>query len=93
MEKAEQLFHTSYKTFRHEDDTTLSRAPEWSLPVPSHEHIDGTQPMTSFFRPKCGLFSPKQNSAFQSMDLEERVAVAKRDAAAEVTRALSTFVR
>lgn len=52
IEKAESLLRTSYKTFRHADGTTMSRAPEWSLPAHLHEHIDVVQPTTSFFRVK-----------------------------------------
>lgn len=51
IEKAEELLQTSYKTFRHHDGSTVSRAPEWSLPNHLHEHIDVVQPTTSFFRP------------------------------------------
>lgn len=50
VEKAERLLQTSYSVFEHEDGATLSRAPEWSLPVHLHEHIDVVQPTTSFFR-------------------------------------------
>ncbi|KAK4545880.1 hypothetical protein LTR36_002444 [Oleoguttula mirabilis] len=51
IEKAEELLQTSYSSFRHSDGSTVSRAPEWSLPVHLHEHIDVVQPTTSFFKP------------------------------------------
>lgn len=51
VEKAEQLLQTTYSVFKHRDGSTISRAPEWSLPVHLHEHIDVVQPTTSFFRP------------------------------------------
>lgn len=52
IEKAEELFQTSYSTFKHRDGSTVSRAPEWSLPAHLHEHIDVVQPTTSFFKPE-----------------------------------------
>ncbi|KAF1991424.1 tripeptidyl-peptidase 1 precursor [Aulographum hederae CBS 113979] len=51
IEKVESLLQTKYSTFKHKDGTTVSRAPEWSLPGHLHEHIDVVQPTTSFFRP------------------------------------------
>lgn len=51
VEKVEQLLETTYLVFKHEDGSTLVRAPEWSLPENLHEHIDVIQPTTSFFRP------------------------------------------
>lgn len=51
IEKAEELLQTSYSTYEHADGSTISRAPEWSLPMHLHEHIDVVQPTTSFFRP------------------------------------------
>ena len=53
VEKAEQLLQTSYSRFRHEDGTTITRAPEWSLPLHLYEHIDVVEPTTSFFRPQA----------------------------------------
>ena len=53
IEKAEELLQTSYKTYKHSDGSTISRAPEWSLPVHLHEHIDVVQPTTSFFHPEA----------------------------------------
>ena len=58
IEKAEELLQTSYSTFEHSDGSTISRAPEWSLPLHLHEHIDVVQPTTSFFRPKRNIYSP-----------------------------------
>lgn len=51
ISKAEELLQTSYQTFTHADGSTLSRAPEWSLPAHLHEHVDVVQPTNSFFRP------------------------------------------
>jgi tripeptidyl-peptidase I len=51
LEKVEKLLQTEYFTFKHEDGTTVSRAPEWSLPLYLHDHIDVVQPTNSFFRP------------------------------------------
>jgi len=59
IEKAEELLQTSYFTYRHHDGSTLTRAPEWSLPVHLHEHIDVVQPTTSFFRPKPEVKAPR----------------------------------
>lgn len=53
IEKAEELLQTSYKSFRHPDGHSISRAPEWSLPLHLHEHIDVVQPTTSFFSPQA----------------------------------------
>lgn len=50
VEKIKELLATTYSIFRHDDGTTLVRAPEWSLPRYLHEHIDVVQPTTSFFR-------------------------------------------
>ncbi|KXT00433.1 hypothetical protein AC578_1921 [Pseudocercospora eumusae] len=52
IEKAEALLNTTYSKFQHEDGTVLDRAPEWSLPLHLHEHIDIVQPTNSFFRTK-----------------------------------------
>lgn len=51
IEAVEELLDTTYSVFRHEDGTTLVRAPEWSLPEYLHEYIDVVQPTNSFFRP------------------------------------------
>ncbi|KAF2424879.1 subtilisin-like protein [Tothia fuscella] len=52
IEKAEGLLQTKYYIFEHKHDgSTVARAPEWSLPVHLHEHIDVVQPTNSFFRP------------------------------------------
>ncbi|GAB7354905.1 hypothetical protein MBLNU459_g5537t1 [Dothideomycetes sp. NU459] len=48
--KVEELLDATYSEYRHTDGSTLVRAPEWSLPVHLHEHIDVIQPTTSFFR-------------------------------------------
>jgi tripeptidyl-peptidase-1 len=47
---AERLLNTNYSMFEHEDGTVLFRAPEWSLPVHLHNHIDVIQPTNSFYR-------------------------------------------
>ncbi|EME85089.1 uncharacterized protein MYCFIDRAFT_60025 [Pseudocercospora fijiensis CIRAD86] len=52
VEKAEALLDTTYSKFQHKDGTVLDRAPEWSLPLHLHDHIDVVQPTTSFFRTK-----------------------------------------
>jgi len=59
IEKAEQLLQTEYSIFKHNDGSTVSRAPEWSLPLELHEHIDVVQPTTSFFRPGAHTVEPK----------------------------------
>lgn len=51
VEQVESLLQTEYYIFVHSDGTMVVRAPEWSLPVYLHEHIDVVQPTTSFFRP------------------------------------------
>ena len=51
IQEAESLLQTKYLVFQHDDGTTISRAPEFSLPLHLHEHIDVIQPTTSFFRP------------------------------------------
>jgi tripeptidyl-peptidase-1 len=59
IEKAEQLLQTKYSIFEHSrDGTTLSRTPEWSLPLHLHEHIDVVQPTNSFFRPTADAKLP-----------------------------------
>ena len=61
IEKAEQLLQTSYTVYKHEDGSTLSRAPEWSLPLHLHEHIDVVQPTTSLLpNQKRPAFSPAE---------------------------------
>lgn len=47
--EAEDLLHTTYYTFRHEDGSIAVRTSEWSLPVLLHDHIDVVQPTTSFY--------------------------------------------
>jgi tripeptidyl-peptidase-1 len=51
--QVESLLQTEYYVFVHNDGTMVVRAPEWSLPVYLHEHIDVVQPTTSFFRPSA----------------------------------------
>jgi tripeptidyl-peptidase-1 len=51
IQDAESLLRTKYSVFQHDDGTAISRAPEFSLPLHLHEHIDVIQPTTSFFRP------------------------------------------
>jgi len=52
VEKIEHLLQAEYAVYRNlQDGSTLIRAPEWSLPVHLHEHVDVIQPTTSFFRP------------------------------------------
>lgn len=59
IEKAEKLLQTKYSIFEHSHDgTTLSRTPEWSLPLHLHEHIDVVQPTNSFFRPTAQASLP-----------------------------------
>ena len=52
IDQAEELLQTSYKNYWHVDGGSISRAPEWSLPLHLHEHIDVVQPTNSFFRAK-----------------------------------------
>ena len=67
IEKAEELLQTSYSTFQHWDGSTLNRAPEWSLPVHLHEHIDVVQPTTSFFRPTPEVNKPLLGESTQTL--------------------------
>jgi tripeptidyl-peptidase-1 len=55
IEKAEELLQTSYTKFEHLDGHSISRAPEWSLPIHLHEHVDVVQPTTSFFKPRADV--------------------------------------
>ena len=80
-EKAETLLQTKYSIYEHVDDgTTLSRAPEWSLPLHLHEHIDVVQPTNSFFRPKRQISQPLLDSKNEAQDWWEFVGKAKYDA-------------
>ena len=47
----ENLLNTEYSIFQHQDGDLIVRAPEWSLPVHLHAHVDTIQPTNSFFRP------------------------------------------
>lgn len=67
IEKVEQLLQTSYSKFEHFDGSVLHRAPEWSLPVHLHDHIDVVQPTNSFFNPKRENFEPLLDEATQSL--------------------------
>lgn len=55
--QVEDLLQTEYYVFVHNDGTMVVRAPEWSLPVNLHEHVDVVQPTTSFFRPTAAAKS------------------------------------
>jgi tripeptidyl-peptidase-1 len=55
IEKAEELLQTSYTKFEHLDGHSISRAPEFSLPIHLHEHVDVVQPTTSFFKPRADV--------------------------------------
>ncbi|KAL5349885.1 hypothetical protein ACLOAV_004919 [Pseudogymnoascus australis] len=47
----EMLLNTTYYSYHHENDNeSLIRAPEWSLPEHLHEHIETIQPTSSFMR-------------------------------------------
>ncbi|KAI9653577.1 MAG: hypothetical protein M1831_005959 [Alyxoria varia] len=48
--KAQALLAANYSMYEHEDGTHLVRAPQWSLPLHLHEHIDTIQPTNSFLR-------------------------------------------
>lgn len=50
VHRIESLLDTKYSVYRHEDGSETVRAPEWSLPLHLHEHIDTIQPTNSFFR-------------------------------------------
>lgn len=80
VEKAERLLQTSYKTFVHDEDgSTLLRAPEWSLPVHLHDHIDIVQPTNSFFRiSKPKKVWPEEKNESESVDLLEDIEMGKR---------------
>ena len=78
--KAEKLLQTSYKEFKHDEDgSTLSRAPEWSLPLHLHDHIDVVQPTTSFFRAARDPNLPRQQDASVAVERREITAEAKRN--------------
>ncbi|KAK3720454.1 hypothetical protein LTR37_003867 [Vermiconidia calcicola] len=78
--KAEKLLQTSYKEFKHDEDgSTLSRAPEWSLPLHLHDHIDVVQPTTSFFRAARDQNLPRQQDASVAVERREITAEAKRN--------------
>ncbi|KAF2718833.1 tripeptidyl peptidase-like protein [Polychaeton citri CBS 116435] len=51
VSKIEEMLQTEYHVFQHEDGSFAVRAPEWSLPVHLHEHVDMISPTNSFFRP------------------------------------------
>jgi tripeptidyl-peptidase-1 len=55
IEKAEELLQTKYFKYEHLNGDSISRAPEWSLPIHLHEHIDVVQPTTSFFKPRAAV--------------------------------------
>lgn len=49
----EALLQTEYSVFKHKQDGSyLVRAPEWSLPMHLHDHIETIQPTNSFLRTK-----------------------------------------
>jgi tripeptidyl-peptidase-1 len=50
VHRIETLLDTKYNVYRHEDGSEIVRAPEWSLPLHLHQHIDTIQPSNSFFR-------------------------------------------
>lgn len=53
VSKAESMFNTKYKVFRHKDSGEYAvRALEWSLPHSVHSHIDIAEPTTMFGRLK-----------------------------------------
>ena len=83
IEKAESLLQTSYKTFKHADGSTISRAPEWSLPIHLHDHIDVVQPTNSFFHPKREVqhaAEPLLDDWSESVEWYESVGQAQLDA-------------
>ncbi|KAF8860349.1 tripeptidyl peptidase-like protein [Acephala macrosclerotiorum] len=62
----ESLLDTQYSVFQHKDGSHMVRAPEWSLPMHLHEHIETIQPTNSFFQPKA-----KRTTLMRIPDLEE----------------------
>lgn len=52
IKSVESLLDTSFSVFKHEDGSHLVRAPQWSLPLHLHEHIETIQPTNSFVRMK-----------------------------------------
>ncbi|KAE8445914.1 hypothetical protein EG329_012693 [Mollisiaceae sp. DMI_Dod_QoI] len=52
VSEIENLLDTKYSVFGHENGDFLIRAPEWSLPLHLHGHIEVIQPTNSFFRPR-----------------------------------------
>lgn len=51
----EELLHTKYSVYKHEDGSSLVRTTSWSLPLHLHEHISTIQPTTAFLRPSPRL--------------------------------------
>lgn len=50
ISEVEKLLETKYSIYRHTDGSTITRTPEWKLPLHLHSHITAIQPTTSFFR-------------------------------------------
>ena len=73
VEKAEQMLNTTYSVFRHEDGSSLIRAPEWSLPDHLQKHIDVVQPTTSFVRLRPNFFMTDTISSTEEAEAEVQV--------------------
>jgi tripeptidyl-peptidase-1 len=72
IEKAEELLQTTYTKFEHLDGHSISRAPEWSLPIHLHEHIDVVQPTTSFFKPRGQIEAKVSGPVLDSHSAEDQ---------------------
>lgn len=79
--RAEVLLDTKYSLFRHHDGTEAVRAPQFSLPVHLHRHIDAVQPTTSFFRfkPQAVRWLESPQVAYDTTTLDTQRAVQATD--------------
>ena len=71
VESVERLLDTNYSLFEHEDGSQIVRAPEWSLPVHLHEHVETIQPTNSFFRARPRKSTLKVSSLDEEFNQEQ----------------------
>jgi tripeptidyl-peptidase-1 len=71
IESVERLLDTNYSLFEHEDGSQIVRAPEWSLPVHLHEHVETIQPTNSFFRARPRKSTLKVSSLDEEFNQEQ----------------------
>jgi tripeptidyl-peptidase-1 len=71
IESVERLLDTNYSLFEHEDGSQIVRAPEWSLPVHLHEHVETIQPTNSFFRARPKKSTLKVSSFDEEFNQEQ----------------------